>query len=459
MRYIYLSLFFILLLEYSEGKVQFFIGETEVDTQSIVTGLDTPWEILWGPGDHIWFTERYGRVSRVDPSTGLVDELLVIDEVHEQSESGLLGMALHPDFTTQPYVYLVYNYLSQGSIKEKLVRYSYNGSILSSPETLMEDIGGAGNHNGSRLLFGEDGKLYMTTGDAVDVSTSQNLGSLNGKILRMNDDGSIPDDNPFEDSYIWTFGHRNPQGLILGPEGIILSSEHGPSNDDEINIIEKGRNYGWPNVHGFCDGASEMDFCNENNVKEPIAAWTPTLAVAGIDFYASDLIPEWENSILITTLKEAELYVLTMDESETGVIAESRYFNNWWGRLRDICIAPDGRVFISSSERDGRGSPVSGDDRIVEIRPVDFQVAVAETAEPELKVFPNPVEGSEILITGIPEGARMVRILDASGRLVYETSVLNEGSEIRIKPELSSGFYLIRVEGTDKVRSIRFLKL
>lgn len=459
MKHLYPAVLFLFFIGLAEVKSQFFIGETEVDTHSIVTGLDTPWEILWGPDNHIWITERYGRVSRINPETGILDELLLIEEVHEQSESGLLGMALHPLFTENPYVYLVYNYLAQGSIKEKLVRYSYDGAGLTSPETLMEDIGGAGNHNGSRLLFGDDGKLYMTTGDAVDVSTSQDLSSLNGKILRMNDDGSIPEDNPFTDSYVWTLGHRNPQGLIPGPDGSILSSEHGPSNDDEINVIEKGRNYGWPNVHGFCDGASEMDFCNDNHVKEPIRAWTPTLAVAGIDWYSSDLIPEWENSILVTTLKEAELVVLKLSEEGTEVIGETRYFNNWWGRLRDVCVSPDGRVFISSSERDGRGSPGPGDDRIVEVRPVGFQLTTGGTPEAEMLVYPNPVEGSEIRITGLPEGTRYVRILDSSGRVVYETGSIDGDSEIRIQSDFLSGFYLIRVEGSNSVRSLKILKL
>src|SRR5690606_13055391 len=156
------------------------------------------------------------------------------------------------------------------------------------PYIIFDNIDGANNHNGSRLVISPDKKLIFTTGDAAITSTAQNLNSVNGKTLRINLDGTIPGDNPIQGNPVWTWGHRNPQGLVYSPDSTILySSEHGPSSDDEINIIVKGRNYGWPNVHGFCDNSNETAFCSDSNVVEPITAWTPTLAVAGIDFYNS----------------------------------------------------------------------------------------------------------------------------------------------------------------------------
>jgi len=348
------------------GQSQIFIGNTEIDTNSIVTGLDTPWEILWGPDDHIWLTERNGRVSRVDPETGELVELISIPDVYESNESGLLGMVLHPDFTIHPYVYVVYTYQASGTW-EKLVRYTYSGGVLTSPLILLDGIQGASNHDGSRLVIDKDLKLYMTTGDALNTSTSQDISSLNGKVLRLNLDGSVPEDNPIPGSYIWTWGHRNAQGLVISPLGIMYSSEHGPSNDDELNIRERGRNYGWPVVMGFCSDPSETQFCADSNVMEPIAAWTPTLAVAGTDFYQHSTIPEWQNSLLVSSLKASSLTALKLSPDGRSVIGEETHFQNWFGRLRDICISPDGRVFLAVSNRDGRGTIRAGDDRIVEI--------------------------------------------------------------------------------------------
>jgi glucose/arabinose dehydrogenase len=350
----------------AKSQSQIFIGTTEIDTSSIVTGLDTPWEILWGPDDHIWLTERRGTISRLNPETSEITEMITIGDVYEQGESGLLGMVLHPDFINHPYVFVVYTYLDSG-IKERLVRYTYSNGELASPVTMLEGIDGASNHNGSRLVIDAEQKLYMTTGDGANTSQPQDLNSLNGKVLRMNLDGSYPEDNPFQESYVWTWGHRNAQGLVISPLGIMYSSEHGPANDDEVNIIEKGRNYGWPDVEGFCDDPSETQFCADSNVMEPIAAWTPTLAVAGTGFYSHFAIPEWQNSLLVTSLKASSLTTLRLSADGRSVITEEIFFEDWFGRLRDICISPDGRVFLAVSNRDGRGTVLPGDDRIVEI--------------------------------------------------------------------------------------------
>jgi glucose/arabinose dehydrogenase len=352
---------------FSTSSAQFFIGSTEVDTSTIVTGLDTPWEILWGPDNHIWFTERSGRISRLNPETGVQTLLLIIEEVHEVSESGLMAMVLHPDFVNHPYLYVVYTYLEGSSIKERLVRYTYTSGNLGSPQILIDELPGSSRHDGSRLVIDADLKLFMTTGDATNQLLPQDLSSLNGKVLRLNLDGSIPDDNPISGSYIWSWGHRNAQGLVISPTGIMYSSEHGPSSDDEVNIIEKGRNYGWPTVRGFCDTPTEIEFCTDSNAVEPIAVWTPTLAVAGTEFYHQGSISEWHNSLLVTSLKASQLTALKLSQNGRTVIQEDSFFENWFGRLRDVCISPDGRVFLAVSNRDGRGTVKPGDDRIVEI--------------------------------------------------------------------------------------------
>jgi glucose/arabinose dehydrogenase len=428
-----------------------------LDTSTIIQGLDTPWEILWGPDDFIWMTERPGRISRVNPETGEKNLLVQIPGVHEQSESGLLGMVLHPDFSAFPYVYVAYNYLSGSQIQLKIVRYTYSEGILVSPLTLLDSINGNSNHNGCRLLIGSDEKLYVTTGDAQNTSLAQNTNSLSGKILRMNLDGSIPDDNPFPGSYIWSFGHRNPQGLIQSPEGIFYSSEHGPSNDDELNLIEKGRNYGWPNVEGFCDLVTEQNFCADNNIREPLAAWTPTLAVAGIDYYDGTEIPEWENSILMVSLKASRLIVLKLNLTGLGVLSKEEYFNNWWGRLRDICISNDGRVFISTSNKDGRGVVKPGDDRIVEILPIKITGDKSQGTK-NILVYPNPVIGNFLKLENFPEGETLITISDISGKNLFEELFNENQNKYEIPFNWNKGIYVLKAINGNSIKNLLIVK-
>jgi aldose sugar dehydrogenase len=332
---------------------------TPVEIQSgiLVQNLVVPWELVWGPDDKIWMTERTGKISRVDTGTGIIIPLLTIAEVAHQGEAGMLGMALHPNFTSTPQVFVAYNYNNAGQLREKIVRYTFNGTTLVNPLIIQDNIAAANIHNGCRLIIGVDMKLYISTGDAAIPSLSQNLNSLNGKILRYNLDGSIPADNPVASSPVWSSGHRNPQGLVFA-HNLLYSSEHGPDTDDEINIIEKGRNFGWPDVNGFCEGG-ETNYCSANNIKEPIKAWTPTIAVSGIDFYNHDLIPQWKNSLLVATLKNQRIYQLKLNGDGTIVTEVNEYFNGIYGRLRDFCISPDGKVFVATSN--------GGNDKIIKI--------------------------------------------------------------------------------------------
>lgn len=331
-------------------------GAVEIRDSVIAEGLRHPWEMVWGPDDHIWFTERGGTISRLNPATGQVIPLHTITEVVSNGEGGLLGMALHSDFSDNPYVYVVYNYGSP--YREKLVRFTYNGSGLGSPSVLLDNIAAASIHNGSRIAIGPDNKLYFSTGDASDPSRSQDASSLNGKILRLNLDGSIPADNPIAGNPYWSRGHRNAQGLVFAGNKL-FSSEHGPNNDDEINIIEKGGNYGWPDVQGYCNLPGEVDYCSANNIIEPIMAWTPTVAACGLRFYNSDHIPQWKNSLLMVALKNARLYQMKLNDDRTAITQTNEYFTNDYGRLRAICISPQGKVFIGTSN--------GNNDRIISI--------------------------------------------------------------------------------------------
>jgi aldose sugar dehydrogenase len=331
------------------------LPDVTLKTKVLASGLNLPWEIIYGPDQFIWFTEKSGKISRLKPQTGEIVPLLIIDEVRVNGEGGLLGMALHPNFSANPYVYVFYGY--GNSYKNKLVKFSYANNALSNPQTLLDNIPASTNHNGSRLLIIGD-KLLITTGDAEDLSTPQNVNSLAGKILRLNLDGSIPADNPFANNPVWSYGHRNAQGLVaVGNK--LFASEHGPDTDDEINIIEKGRNYGWPNVRGLCNETNEKPFCTQNNVVESIMQWTPTIAPSGLTYYHSDYIPQFKNSLLLAVLKGAKLVQLKLDETQSSITGTKDFFVNAYGRIRAVCQSPEGKVYICTSN--------GADDKIIEI--------------------------------------------------------------------------------------------
>jgi glucose/arabinose dehydrogenase len=320
--------------------------------ETLVSGLDTPWDLAWGPDDYLWVTERGGRISRVNPASGAIAQVGHID-VLERGESGLMGMAFHPSFESEPYVYVAHSYRSGAGTRNRLVRLRYEGGSLGQPETLLEAIPGARNHDGARLAFGPDGFLYMTTGDAGQASSAQELGSLAGKVLRLTPEGAPAPGNPFG-SPVFSYGHRNPQGLVFHPvTGVLYSAEHGPSDNDEVNLILARGDYGWPDVRGYCDGDSSREdaYCEQNEVVEPLSAWTPTVGISGLDIYTSDVIPGWKESLLATSLRGGTLFRLRLAPDGERVVEREALLENEYGRLRDVLV------------------PAADDDRILRIGP------------------------------------------------------------------------------------------
>jgi glucose/arabinose dehydrogenase len=328
-------------------------GDTAILTDKVLTDkLTFPWEVLWGPNNRLWVTERGGKISSIDPSTGNITLIKTISEVVSRGEGGLLGMVLHPDFATTPEVFVAYNYDNAGSYFKKIVKFTYSGGTLINPVTLLDNIPASNIHNGTRLAISPDKKLFITSGDASVSSRAQDKNNPAGKIQRINLDGSIPSDNPIAGSPVWSYGHRNPQGLVFVGDRL-YSSEHGNTTDDEINIIQKGRNFGWPNVEGFCNTPGEQSFCSANNVVEPIQAWTPTIAPSGIDYYNNDAIPQWKGSLLLAVLKDSELLQIKLNAAGTGVETVNTFYKNKYGRMRDVAISPDGKVYIITSNGSG----------------------------------------------------------------------------------------------------------
>lgn len=349
---------------------RFRLKTSVIAVESLVQGLDVPWEIL-RVQNSIWYTLQSGEVWRLDLNSGSRKRLLEIPDVFRYRTLGLLGMAV--DRADGPNnVCLVYNSKSDaGHIVTKLLRYTYEGDTLVHPRTLLEWPGNTG-HNGARLLFGSKGEIFISAGDRAEGELAQNLSSLNGKILRLNVDGSIPADNPFENSYVWSYGHRNAQGLCYGAHGLIYSSEHGDASDDEINLIEKGGNYGWPYVEGEVDREGERMLADSLGlvVTSPLSHWTPTIAPAAIAYYGNGPIEEFRNSLLMVALKGSALHVIHLNGDGREVLGEDIYFKNRFGRLRGVAVGEDGEVYISTSNRDwnpGKGFPKSGDDHIIRI--------------------------------------------------------------------------------------------
>lgn len=359
----------------------------------VTDGLVIPWELLWGPDDWLWVTERPGRVSRIDPTDGTRRQILNLPNPFDLAEIGMLGMALHPDFARRPFVYIVDAYLQDSTMLERVIRYTYDRSrdTLIRERVLVDSIRAGVSHGGSRLLFGPDSMLYITIGDKGDNAfDAVDHTKIFGKTLRMTDDGRVPADNPWPHypwpmSLTWTTGHRNSQGLAFGPHGILYASEHGPHlKDDEVNILYKARNYGWPWVQGPCDGkhdAAEPRYCADSNIVEPIRDFSPSVAPAGIMYYDHPLIDELRGSLLLATMGmyypdpgRPTLGVVQMKLSEDGerVVESTAWFGGEFGRIRDMCMAPDGRLFLATSNRDARHWPSYekyASDRIIEIRP------------------------------------------------------------------------------------------
>ncbi|MCE3229348.1 MAG: PQQ-dependent sugar dehydrogenase [Bacteroidetes bacterium] len=363
-------------------------------TTEVIDSLTTPWEIIWGPDNWIWFTEKLnGQISRVNPANGNRVVLRKIPQVTTAvQESGLLGMALHPSFSATPHVFVAYNYNS-GTPYLKVERYTYDPILdtLINPFKIVDSIPTGGNHHGCRLLIVGD-KLFMTTGDAGTGSTAQNDNSLNGKTLRVNLDGTIPSDNPIAGNRLWSKGHRNAQGLIyVSSYNRIYTSEHGGA--DELNIIEKGRNYAWPLGSGVCVTAT----CQANLVRQPLvpnlANFNPVFgAPSGIDYYNHPAIPQWQNSILVGELSSTDLVAVKLNTAGDSALSAQVHYSGTFGRIRDICVSPDGRVFISTSNKDQLvGSPSNTDDKIIEIKNPLFTSITENVQKYSGRIYPNPV--------------------------------------------------------------------
>jgi glucose/arabinose dehydrogenase len=336
------------------------VGPPHLKVEEVATGLQVPWSLSFAPDGRLFFTERPGRVRVIMAGALLPEPVVDVPGVQASGEGGLLGLTLDPDFAQNHYLYLYHTYEDNGQTRNRLVRYREADNKATAPQVLFDGILGAGIHDGGRIKFGPDGRLYLTAGDAANGDNAQQPGTLAGKILRLNSDGSIPADNPFGTA-IWSIGHRNPQGLDWQPgTGLLFETEHGQSAYDEVNIIERGKNYGWPLVTAQ-PGRSE--YVDPILTSGPAPSWAPS----GAAFGTARWLGTWQNNFFFATLRGVHLHRVAFDPADPHhVVADEKLYEGVYGRLRDVVQGPDG-LYFSTSNRDGRGSPAPTDDRILRI--------------------------------------------------------------------------------------------
>ncbi|MGY5144573.1 MAG: PQQ-dependent sugar dehydrogenase [Candidatus Nitrosopumilus sp. bin_32a] len=327
-------------------------SNSESDFVTILAeNLDKPRAIAVSD-DRIFVTEKDGAIKVIQNNTLLESPLATLRGA-DVFDGGLLGIALHPNFSTNHHLYVFLTYAENGDLWNKILKITESENKLQNAEVILDKIPGSSFTNGGFIKFGPDEKLYIGTGTVSDAShLPQDLDSLSGKILRINDDGTFPDDNPFSNSPIYSLGHRNPQGMTWDDDGNLFVAEFGPEKNDEINLIQAGKNYGWPEQQ--CSG-------NESFV-DAIICYDPSIEPGGILFYTGDSL-DFESSFIMASMRAANLYQVDFEEG----LSSQKSILSGIGRVRDVVQGPDGSLYVITSNTDGKGFPDSMDDKLLRI--------------------------------------------------------------------------------------------
>ncbi|MDV4152297.1 PQQ-dependent sugar dehydrogenase [Clostridium sp. AL.422] len=336
-------------------------SEFPYEIEVIAENLDIPWAIDISKEGKIYFTERSGTIKIIENSKLNLEPLIKFTSPFvNRVEAGLLGIVLDPNHSENKYIYVMHSYLEENKIYNRVVRLIESDNKANIDKVILDKIPGAETRNGGRIKIGKDNKLYIVTGDAGNSALAQDVNSLAGKVLRIELDGSIPKDNPISNSLIYSLGHRNPQGLTWNQDNVLYESEHGQTAHDEINIILPGTNYGWPIVQGD-------EISNKIKAQGPlINSGNITWAPSGIVFLNKG---PWKGKLLVSNLRGQQLLVISLDQGGTVVNNIELLLKNKYGRLREVIEGEDGSIYITTSNKDGRGNVNIGDDKIIKLSP------------------------------------------------------------------------------------------
>lgn len=338
----------------------------------ITDKLANPWGMVFLPAGGMLITERSGTLRRVTRTGKISQTVQGLPLITQKGQGGLLGIALHPDFSINKWLYLSYAAKGEGGYGTEVARATLDGNQLIDVKVIFKakDKSGGGRHFGSRLAFAGDGSLYISLGDRGRKDSAQDLKDHRGSLIRVHDDGSVPPDNPFIDKAgvrpeIYSYGHRNIQGMTIHPiTGRVWTHEHGPQGGDEVNLIDAGMNYGWPVItygvnYGF--GTKIGEGSHKPGMQQPIHKWVPSIAPSGMTFYSGDKFPQWQGNLFVGSLKFGLLVRLELKADV--VINEERLLNNKYGRIRDVVQGEDGFLYLLTDDTDGKLlklSPVDG---------------------------------------------------------------------------------------------------
>jgi glucose/arabinose dehydrogenase len=342
----------------------------EMVLDTIASGLSVPWAIAFAPDGRIFVTERPGRIRVVDHGALAVEPWATLS-VEATGEAGLMGIVIAPDFPTSHAVYVVGTFASGGGLVNRVVRLTDENGHGANPSIIVDSIPATSLHSGDAIAFGPDGMLYVATGDAREPSRSADRSSMAGKILRYTPAGGVPPDNPIAGSPVYALGFRNPQGLAWSTGGQLFATDHGPSgfanedyrhDTDEINAVVRGGDHGWPAVAGFPQLSRTVG---------PLAVWTPAIAPSGLAMPGAASPESWRHSLFIGGLRGEQLRRVDLDSTPMGwtIRAQTPLFEHTLGRIRAVAVGPDGDIYFTTSNRDGRGLPHPGDDHLLRLSP------------------------------------------------------------------------------------------
>ena len=329
---------------------------------TLVRGLDHPWGLAFLPGGDMLITERPGRLLRIDGKSLQRRSVKGLPAIAAVGQGGLLDVTLHPGFDSNQLIYFSFTGADDDGVGTEVARGRLAGDALENVEIIFRALpkSGGGRHFGSRLLFDTNGHLLITLGERGDRPRAQDIGDHAGSVIRINDDGSVPADNPFATTpearpEIYTYGNRNVQGIALDPvSGRVWAHEHGPQGGDEVNVLVAGRNYGWPVItygRNYVTGTKIGEGTHKQGMEQPRHYWTPSIAPSGMTLYTGDKFPAWRGNLFVGALKYRLL--VRLEERDQNIVHEERMLEDVLGRIRDVRTGPDGYIYLLTDQDDG----------------------------------------------------------------------------------------------------------